>query len=186
MEKHVNKRLCYGFDKNYNGEWVANKDAINVLHIFNQYLQGNSIRGVIEFLKEGNVSSPSGKSKWTPRAIEKILATEEETAHSPILITAEIKVENGKHIRCFYWLNYNKNQGCLFDLPKTKLEYEIKDGKITISNIGELPAVGVTVTNTVHDTEFTVEDNVFWLSSGEKRTLNINCSDGIEVKAWNA
>ncbi len=112
--------------------------------------------------------------------------TKEETAHSPILITAEIKVENGKHIRCFYWLNYNENQGCLFNLPKTQLEYEIKDGKITISNIGKLPAVGVSVTNTAHDTEFTVEDNVFWLNSGEKRTLNINCSEGIEVKAWNS
>lgn len=76
MEKQSSKRICYGFDKNYNGEWIPNKDAINVLHIFNQYLHGKSIRGIIQFLKEGNVSSPSGKSEWSPRAIEKILANE--------------------------------------------------------------------------------------------------------------
>ena len=76
MEKQVNKRICYGFNKNYNGDWIANKDAINVLHIFNHYHEGKSIRGIIEFLKEGGILSPSGKKEWSPRAIEKILSNE--------------------------------------------------------------------------------------------------------------
>ena len=51
MEKQSSKRICYGFDKNHNGELVVNKDAINVLLIFNQYIQVESIRGIINFLK---------------------------------------------------------------------------------------------------------------------------------------
>ena len=97
MEKQINKRICYGFDKNYNGEWVVNKDAINVLLIFNQYLQGESIRGIIKFLKERSVISPSGKSEWSPRTIEKILANE---SYIP-LVSVELfnKVKNEREHR---------------------------------------------------------------------------------------
>lgn len=93
MEKQISKRVCYGFDKNYNGEWIPNMDAINVLHIFNQYLQGKSIRGIIRFLKEGNVSSPSGKSEWSPRAIEKILANESYIGLVSVELFNKIKSE---------------------------------------------------------------------------------------------
>lgn len=93
MEKQISKRVCYGFDKNYNGEWIPNMDAINVLHIFNQYLQGKSIRGIIRFLKEGNVSSPSGKSEWSPRAIEKILANESYIGLVSVELFNKIKLE---------------------------------------------------------------------------------------------
>ena len=74
MNKEIGKRICYGFDKSENGDWNANKDAINVLQIFNQYLDGKSIRGIINYLKEEDVPSPSGKADWSPRTIEKILS----------------------------------------------------------------------------------------------------------------
>ena len=59
MNKQSSKRICYGFNRNENGELVVNKDAINVLLIFNQYIQGESIRGIINFLKD-NQEIPVG------------------------------------------------------------------------------------------------------------------------------
>ena len=74
--QNTNKRICYGFYKKHNDEWCLSKDALNVVKIFVLYLNGKSIRGIIKLLKEEGVLSPSGKSEWSPRAIEKILSNE--------------------------------------------------------------------------------------------------------------
>ena len=76
MNKENNKRICYGFYKKHNDEWCLSKDALNVAKIFVLYLNGKSIRDIIKQLKEEGVLSPSGKSEWSPRAIEKILTNE--------------------------------------------------------------------------------------------------------------
>lgn len=87
MQKQINKRICYGFNKRHDGEWIRNNDAANVLMIFNQYLQGKSIRDIIKLLKEMGIPSSTGKTEWSPRAIEKVLANE---SYVDRLISAEM------------------------------------------------------------------------------------------------
>ena len=137
----------------------------------------------LKLIKEYNKSGSQSVNRI--KQFENFSLNAEETKHSPILITSEVIVEETKIVRTFYWLNYNNNTGCLFNLPKAKLKYDISDSEITVVNIGDVPAVGVSIVNLAHDTEFTVEDSVFWLEVGEKRTLKINIAEGIKLRGWN-
>lgn len=51
----------------------------NVTEIFTWYIEGYSLRKIADKLYENGISSPTGKEKWTPRAISKILSNEKYT-----------------------------------------------------------------------------------------------------------
>ena len=85
----------------------------------------------------------------------------------------------------FYILNYREDKGFLKRLPRTAVSMTVNDGRVSISNVGNFPAVGVFIENLPHDTEFTVSDNFLFLEPGEERTLNVNISDGISVRGLN-
>ena len=85
----------------------------------------------------------------------------------------------------FYILNYREDKGFLRRLPRTAVSMTVNDGRVSISNVGNFPAVGVFIENLPHDTEFTVSDNFLFLEPGEERTLNVNISDGISVRGLN-
>ena len=68
----------------------------------------------------------------------------DQTWNCPLLIVAEVKSGGTLHDRVFYWLNYTMRQGCLFDLPRTRLAVAAVDGdSLTVTNRGAHPAVGV-------------------------------------------
>ena len=85
----------------------------------------------------------------------------------------------------FYWLNYQEQRGCLEQLPGTQLQYTVSQGQIRIKNTGKFPAVGVTVECPPNDTEFSVEDSVFWMDPQEERTLWTTHTEGLRIQAWN-
>jgi hypothetical protein len=87
--------------------------------------------------------------------------------------------------RTFYWTNYEADKGCLFRIPRTKLLSSIKDGRISIKNIGDLPAVAVNISCPGNLDVFTVSDNYFWLDIGEEKVVEVNRAEGIHVSAWN-
>lgn len=72
MSTHM--KTCYGVSRNDRNELVANQFAANVQKIYALYLSGRSLRDICKFLQEARISSPSGKSEWTPRVIENILS----------------------------------------------------------------------------------------------------------------
>lgn len=109
----------------------------------------------------------------------------EEAGDGPLLITAQLWTEGGKTGQVFYWLNYQEQRGCLEQLPETQLQYTVSQGKIHIKNTGKLPAVGVTVECPSKDTEFSVEDSVFWMDPQEERTLWTTHTEGLRIRAWN-
>jgi len=63
-------KTCYGVGRNDHNELVANQFAANVQKIYALYLSGRSLRDICKSLQEARIYSPSGKSEWTPRAIE--------------------------------------------------------------------------------------------------------------------
>ena len=105
---------------------------------------------------------------------------------SPLFLTAEVFVDGVRRGRTFYWLNFKDASGCLFDRPRTALAYTAADGYITVENVGDKPAVGVTVECYGEDTVFETEDSVFWLNDGESVRLRVNRTEGLTIKAWNA
>ena len=73
---NVGHRVCYGYSRNALGQFVENTNAPIVRQIFSLYLGGCSLRSIINWLEENQVTSPSGKELWTPKAIDKLLSNE--------------------------------------------------------------------------------------------------------------
>lgn len=68
------RRKCCGYDKDENGDLVINKEQAEVVKlIFNLYLGGKSILGMLKELKDRNIKSSVGKDKWPKRSVEKML-----------------------------------------------------------------------------------------------------------------
>lgn len=67
-------KICYGYKHNKEGKLIINeKEAENVRLIFRLYLDGNSVLGIISYLKRHKIKSPTGKENWNKRYIEKML-----------------------------------------------------------------------------------------------------------------
>ena len=113
----------------------------------------------------------------------------DQTWNTPLFIVAEIALMPGNQVvdRVFYWLNYAQIQGCLFNLPPTRLALEAIDGDaVMVSNIGDLPAAGAHFDCPEISDEFSCGDSYFWLEPGERRPIAVSRVDGIGVAAWNA
>ncbi len=71
------RRKCYGYDKDENGDLVINDEQAAVVRlIFDLYLDGKSVLGIIKELKIRNIKSPTGKDNWPKRSVDEMLCNE--------------------------------------------------------------------------------------------------------------
>ena len=83
-------KKCYGYDKDKNGELVINKEQAEVVKlIFDLYLGGKSILGIVKELKERSIKSPAWKENWPKRSIEEILRNEKYIGVSVVNVGGE-------------------------------------------------------------------------------------------------
>ena len=74
------RRKCYGYDTDLDGKLVINPDEAGIVRwIFNQYLSGNSLGTIAVSLEEEGILSPTGKTKWSREALNKLLSNEKYT-----------------------------------------------------------------------------------------------------------
>ncbi len=111
--------------------------------------------------------------------------TKQQAKTYPLFIVSEIQVNGTNMYRTFYFMNFEKEKGCLFDLPNTSLSLETKEKTVTVKNTGKLPAVGVNLQCPGQADKFTVSDNFFWLNPGEIKTVKVNITDNVIAEAWN-
>jgi len=89
------KRKCYGYFNDADGNLVIDdKEAKNVRMIFNFYLQGKSVVGIVKELERLGIKSPSGKAIWPKRTIDVMLSNEKYIGNARLL-------DNGKHDLCY-------------------------------------------------------------------------------------
>ncbi|SNT24580.1 Site-specific DNA recombinase [Anaerovirgula multivorans] len=89
------KRKCYGYFNDADGNLVIDdKEAKNVRIIFNLYLQGKSVLGIVKELERLEIKSPSGKAIWPKRTIDVMLSNEKYMGNARLL-------DNGKHDLCY-------------------------------------------------------------------------------------
>ena len=81
--KYKNGECCYnmgkvfGFNQDSDGVVTINEEqAVVVKHMYEGYLNGMSIGGIIKDLQERKIPSPTGKEKWSPGTVERILSSE--------------------------------------------------------------------------------------------------------------
>lgn len=84
-------RKCYGYTHDKEGNLIIKDDeAKNVTKIFEMYLHGKSVIGIVAELERLGVKSPTGKDKWSKRTIDVMLSNEKYTGSVRLL-------DNGKH-----------------------------------------------------------------------------------------
>ena len=84
------RRKCYGYTNDENGDLVINKtEAENVKLIFDLYLSGKSILGIVKELQNRNIKSPTRKDKWPKRSIEEMLINEKYIGIATVNVDGE-------------------------------------------------------------------------------------------------
>lgn len=73
---------------------IEKSEAKNVRMIFNMYLQGKSVIGIVSELERQGIKSPTGKGKWCKRTIDVMLSNEKYFGNVRLL-------DNGKHDLCY-------------------------------------------------------------------------------------
>ncbi len=86
-------RKCYGFKHDKDGHLVIDEEkAKNVKLIFNLYLSGQSVVGIIKELEKRKILSPTGKAKWCKRTIDVMLSNEKYTGDVELLKSGKSEV----------------------------------------------------------------------------------------------
>lgn len=86
-------RKCYGYKHDENGKLIVDEEtAENVKLIFDLYLGGQSILGIIKELEKREILSPTGKLKWCKRTIDVMLSNEKYTGDVRLLKSGNSEV----------------------------------------------------------------------------------------------
>ena len=100
------RRKCYGYDKGENGDLVINEEqAVIVRLIFDLYLGGKSILGIVKELKERGIKSPTGKDNWPKRSIEEMLSNEKYIGISVVNVGGEDFFLDINKKLCYYQIS---------------------------------------------------------------------------------
>ena len=68
-------RIPYGFELISGGTLEVNKDEANIVSmIFDFYMAGASLGKVVDMLHSKQISSPTGKLKWTRATVDHLLS----------------------------------------------------------------------------------------------------------------
>lgn len=87
-------RKCYGYNHDRNGKLIINIDEAKVVEkIFELYLNGNSILGILKELEKQEIKSPTGKDKWCKRTIDVMLSNEKYIGKARLLDSVSGDVE---------------------------------------------------------------------------------------------
>ncbi len=86
-------RKCYGYKHDEDGHLVIDEEkAKNVKLIFDLYLSGQSVIGIIKELEKRKILSPTGKTKWCKRTIDVMLSNEKYTGDVELLKSGKNEV----------------------------------------------------------------------------------------------
>ncbi|MCM1284949.1 MAG: recombinase family protein [Acetobacter sp.] len=67
-------KVCYGFKRNKQGLIEIDSEKANVVkRIFDLYKGGNSLEEIQVYLLQNDISSPTGKTKWSRDVLNKVL-----------------------------------------------------------------------------------------------------------------
>lgn len=118
-------RKCYGYDYDENGELIINFQQEKIVRkIFNWYLDGKSVIGIVKELEKENIKSPTWKNKWPKRSIETMLENEKYTGSVKLLDS--VNKEN-------YYLLKDNHEAIITEEVFNKVQEE----KASRSNIDE-------------------------------------------------
>ena len=79
-------RKCYGYEHDAEGKLIIDEEtAENVRLIYDLYLSGKSVIGIVRELERRKIVSPTGKEKWCKRTVDVLLSNEKYTGNVRLL-----------------------------------------------------------------------------------------------------
>ncbi|MBQ1846979.1 MAG: fibronectin type III domain-containing protein [Clostridia bacterium] len=99
--------------------------------------------------------------------------TAEQTAHTPMTVTADLTVDGEFYNRTYMYFNYEREQGSLFYMPRTHLDYTVSGNTVKITNSGSVPAIGVHLDSS-DEVKFVCSDGYFILTPGQSVDIEVN------------
>jgi beta-mannosidase len=125
-----------------------------------------------------------------PHQVGALWLSSEQTRTAPLFVVAEIWADGRLRHRNHYLANFEYAHGCVFKLPETRLTASVTTRSggavIEMENIGDRPAVMVSVECAVNPEAFLIEDNLLWLDPGERAALETNAARELSVSALNS
>lgn len=99
IEYSLYNRKCFGFRQDQEGELIIDgEEAQIVQYIFNIYLNGYSVIAIIRELETLGIKSPTGKDRWSKRAIENMLINEKYIGNILVGKTYSNEFPNNKRL----------------------------------------------------------------------------------------
>ncbi len=155
-------------DKLINKEWQVNIACYNdqLKKVAEKQFEGKS--GVNKVLNVGSID-----------------LTPEQTRSSVLWFVSEVKSGSELLFRTFYFMNFEVRKGSLFKCPQTTLTSDKQGNKISITNIGQFPAIGVNVQSPGNEDKLNCSENYIWLQPGETKIIDVGSTHSVLVKGWN-
>jgi len=127
---HINTKRFLGYDKDDDGNIIINQEqAKTVRIIFNMYISGSSLKEIVVFLTENEITNGRGVVFWAPATVSSIL-TNEKYCGDAILqkrVTVDYlthkSVKNNGHAPKYYIMN---NHEPIVSRTKFELVQELK------------------------------------------------------------
>ena len=86
-------RRCFGYAHDENGKLIVDDErAETVQLIFEWYLAGQSVLGIVKELEKRQIPSPTGKEKWCKRTVDVMLSNEKYTGNVRLLKSGNSEV----------------------------------------------------------------------------------------------
>lgn len=87
-------RKCYDYKHDKDGKLIIDEEKVLYVRlIFDLYLGGQSVMGIIRELEKRKISSPTGKEKWCKRTIDVMLSNEKYTGNVQFLKSAKREID---------------------------------------------------------------------------------------------
>lgn len=88
-------RKCYGYMHDEERELIPHPEESKIVQkIFDWYLDGESIIGIVKLLEKHSIPSPRGKDSWPKRTVDEMLSNEKYRGDSLLKHAAP----SGNHI----------------------------------------------------------------------------------------
>ena len=112
--------------------------------------------------------------------------SKEETDARLLFFTTEIRDDAGRLLfRNWYMANYETQRGQIMKAAKTTVLCEQKGRNVLLTNVGEKPAIGVSIEMPGKSAVFYASDNYLWIEPGESVSVQVNCDGKVKVNGWN-
>jgi beta-mannosidase len=126
------------------------------------------------------------KTSSTVTKLGDYILTKQQTKSQILFHTIDIIDNAGRNIfRNFYFSNYDIKPGTITTMQKTKVKMDRQGNVITLTNIGNVPAVGISLEAPGYMDRLIVSENFIWLNPGESKKLTVNIDNPIVLKGWN-